>query len=89
MDVDIDRWLFRSQVTPDRGEPYDIEVGKTADFCAFGQGLTMKRGELREIVVQCDGYLPDVFRTGKQQDFQLDPSLKSAHTSIVKELAQA
>ena len=89
MDVDIDRWLFRSQVTPDRGEPYDIEVGKTADFCAFGKGVTMKRGELREIVVQCDGYLPDVFRTGKQQDFQLDPSLKSALTSIVKELAQA
>jgi cytosine/adenosine deaminase-related metal-dependent hydrolase len=87
--ADIDRWLFRSQVTPDSGEPYDIEVGKTADFCAFGKGVTMKRGELREMVVQCDGYLPDVFRAGKQQDFQLDQSLKSALTNIVKELAQA
>jgi cytosine/adenosine deaminase-related metal-dependent hydrolase len=87
--ADIDRWLFRSQVTPDSGVPYDIEIGKTADFCAFGKGVTMKRGELREIVVQCDGYQPDVFRAGKQQDFQVDKSLTSVLTNIVKELAQA
>jgi cytosine/adenosine deaminase-related metal-dependent hydrolase len=88
-DVDIDKWLFRSQVTPDFGEPYDIEVGRTADFCAFGRGLTFRRGELREIVAQCDGYLPDVFRAGKQQDYHLDPGLKSSLTNIMKELAQA
>jgi cytosine/adenosine deaminase-related metal-dependent hydrolase len=89
MDIDIDRWLFRSQVTPDSGEPYDINVGCSADFCAFGKGETMRRGGLREIISQCDGYLPDVFRAGKQQDLQLDQSLMSTLSNIVKELAQA
>jgi cytosine/adenosine deaminase-related metal-dependent hydrolase len=85
--VDFHRWIYQSQVTPMAGNAYDVTVGSSADFCAFGKGMTVEPGELIRVIEQIADFSPEVYRTGKLMDYKVYSSLHRELVSIVKELS--
>ena len=88
-DESFHRWLFRSQVTSQTGDTYDVNVGMPADFCAYGMGSASVTGDLREIIGQCTDSVPDVYRAGVRLGDQLDSEFQCVVSSILKELVRS
>ncbi len=85
--VDFHRWIFQSQVTPMNGNAYDVVSGLPADFCAFGKGVTLERGDLSGVIDKLVDCVPDVYRSGQMMTYDVNARLQSALVTVVKELS--
>ena len=85
--LDFHRWIFQSQVTPMNGSAIDVAAGLQADFCAFGKGVTLERGELSGVVAKLVDYVPDVYRSGQMMTYDVNARLQSELVTVVKELS--
>jgi hypothetical protein len=86
---DFHRWIFHSQVTPTIGSSYDVTVGATANFCAFGKGMRFEQGKLNRVIEQVVDFTPDVYRDGSLMTYKPGVGLDRELASIVKELSQS
>jgi cytosine/adenosine deaminase-related metal-dependent hydrolase len=86
---ELHRWIFQSQVTPTIGSSYDVTVGATANFCAFGKGMCFEQGKLKQVIEQLVDFTPDVYRVGSLMTYKPGVSLDRELVSIVKELSQS
>jgi len=86
---DFHRWIFQSQVTPTIGSSYDVTVGSTANFCAFGKGMRFEQGKLNRVIEQVVEFTPDVYRDGSLMTYKPGVGLDRELASIVKELSQS
>ncbi|MFM7187019.1 MAG: amidohydrolase family protein [Armatimonadota bacterium] len=86
-DPNFHKWVFHSQVTPESGHPYDIQVKGGADFCAFGRGQSVSGKTLHDIIRQIAVVNPDVFRSGKRMNYGQFQSRRDDLISVVQELA--
>jgi hypothetical protein len=84
---DFHRWIFHSQVTPTIGSSYDVTVGSTANFCAFGKGMRFEQGKLNCVIEQVVDFTPDVYRDGSLMTYKPGVGLDRELASIVKELS--
>jgi len=86
---ELHRWIFQSQVTPTIGSSYDVTVGATANFCAFGKGMCFEQGKLKQVIEQLVDFTPDVYRVGSLMTYKPGVGLDRELVSIVKELSQS